>query len=376
MKTLSRLWNAQRDVIISATLFLLAFALYVRTLAPTVVFLFDDTLEFQYVIPRLGILHPTGYPLYALLGKLFTLIVPLNDVAYRLNLFSALCAALAVAFVYLVAQQLTTHRIAAIMGATIFAVGEHILGTSRRRRSVRVADDFRRADSLAHTALRVAPYPSISLHARVCDGARADTSSPHRSPLPGHCDLPIAYQPANSTRTTNTYPRRVLFPIATYHFTLLASARQPWLRRWHIRKHACRFCVVGDGVPYTAFLTQNPFQVQHDAEFFATMFRDQFTLAGLVLAAGGLLWLLRKPKEWALLVIALIAELIFAFNYRTADVDVHLLTPFLLLAIFVAGGADAIIDFLKTRFAGVAPALGGLLFTHPDVFARYPFRCE
>ena len=43
-----------------------------------------DTFEFQVVAPQLGLAHPTGYPLFLLLGKLFTLI-PLNTVAWRLN---------------------------------------------------------------------------------------------------------------------------------------------------------------------------------------------------------------------------------------------------------------------------------------------------
>ena len=44
-----------------------------------------DTFEFQVVIPQLGIAHPTGYPLYLLLGRLFTLL-PLGSVAWRVNL--------------------------------------------------------------------------------------------------------------------------------------------------------------------------------------------------------------------------------------------------------------------------------------------------
>ncbi|MCA1554820.1 MAG: DUF2723 domain-containing protein, partial [Chloroflexi bacterium] len=40
-----------------------------RTLAPSVAFLFDDSLEFQLVGYKLAIAHPTGYPLYTLLLK-------------------------------------------------------------------------------------------------------------------------------------------------------------------------------------------------------------------------------------------------------------------------------------------------------------------
>ncbi len=51
-----------------------------------------DTAEFQAVAPSLGIAHPTGYPLYILLGKLVSSI-PAGRVAWRMNAFSALCTA-------------------------------------------------------------------------------------------------------------------------------------------------------------------------------------------------------------------------------------------------------------------------------------------
>ncbi|NJN54472.1 MAG: DUF2723 domain-containing protein, partial [Anaerolineae bacterium] len=44
-----------------------------------------DSFEFQVVTPKLGIVHPTGYPLYLLLGRLFTLL-PFGTLAWRLNL--------------------------------------------------------------------------------------------------------------------------------------------------------------------------------------------------------------------------------------------------------------------------------------------------
>lgn len=66
------------------------FAVYLRTLAPTV-YGFDGA-EYAAAAYNLGVPHPTGYPAYLLLGKLFTFL-PLGDVAYRLNLMSAFFAA-------------------------------------------------------------------------------------------------------------------------------------------------------------------------------------------------------------------------------------------------------------------------------------------
>ncbi|MEA3459838.1 MAG: DUF2723 domain-containing protein, partial [Chloroflexota bacterium] len=81
---------------IEPIVFAASLALYFHTLAPTV--LPADSGEFQLVSRLLGIAHPPGYPLYTMLGKLFTL-VPIGDAAYRLNLMSALFAALTLALV-------------------------------------------------------------------------------------------------------------------------------------------------------------------------------------------------------------------------------------------------------------------------------------
>ena len=65
-----------KDKTIATALFLMSLALYVRTLAPTVATVFDDSLEFQLVLPTLGIAHPTGYPLYTISGWLFVHLLP------------------------------------------------------------------------------------------------------------------------------------------------------------------------------------------------------------------------------------------------------------------------------------------------------------
>ena len=75
-----------------------------------------DTFEFQVVAPQLGIAHPTGYPLYLLLGKLFSLL-PLGTVAWRLNFASAVYATLAAAVVFRLALDLLRRPLPALVGA-------------------------------------------------------------------------------------------------------------------------------------------------------------------------------------------------------------------------------------------------------------------
>ncbi len=69
-------------------------AVYAWTAAPNVTLL--DSGEFITAAARFGVPHPTGYPLWTLLNWLF-LLLPLGNVAWEVNLFSGVCAALAVA---------------------------------------------------------------------------------------------------------------------------------------------------------------------------------------------------------------------------------------------------------------------------------------
>src|SRR5438477_9692102 len=75
-----------------------AFVLYLVTCSPTVNF--TDSGELITVAWTGGIAHPPGYPLYTLIGILFVHL-PFGDPAWRMNLISALFAAVAVSLFYL-----------------------------------------------------------------------------------------------------------------------------------------------------------------------------------------------------------------------------------------------------------------------------------
>ncbi|MEK9150291.1 MAG: DUF2723 domain-containing protein [Candidatus Desantisbacteria bacterium] len=77
-----------------------SFGVYLYTLTPTVGF--HDSGELITVAYTLGIAHPPGYPLYTLLGKVFCTLIPIGNIAYRMNMESALFASLAVMLVYFI----------------------------------------------------------------------------------------------------------------------------------------------------------------------------------------------------------------------------------------------------------------------------------
>ena len=97
--------------------------LYARTMAPSIGGMIDSE-ELQHAAYELGLAHQTGYPLYLLLGKVWTLVFPFGDIAFRMNWFSAVWAVGTVALTFTILLRLTNHRIASVLGALILATAK------------------------------------------------------------------------------------------------------------------------------------------------------------------------------------------------------------------------------------------------------------
>ena len=94
---------------------LLAGALYARQAAPSVGG--GNSGEFQVMAHLLGIAHPPSYPLYLLLAKGASLLPLPGDVAWRINLLTAVLGGVAVALSGVLALLLTPGRGAALAAA-------------------------------------------------------------------------------------------------------------------------------------------------------------------------------------------------------------------------------------------------------------------
>jgi len=117
------------DYILTLLCFGVAIAVYLRTMAPSLIE--GDPAELAIVSYVLGISHPTGYPLFTLLGHLFTKL-PWGDVAGRLNLMSALLAAGAVTGAYLLLRQVGVRPLLAFLAAGIYAFSPGLWTTAIR----------------------------------------------------------------------------------------------------------------------------------------------------------------------------------------------------------------------------------------------------
>ncbi len=84
----------RKNTLVGIVLAVISLALYVQTLSPSVGF--DDSGELAASQYMLGIAHPTGYPLFTLIGRAFILLPVGESVIWKLNLLSAAFCAIAV----------------------------------------------------------------------------------------------------------------------------------------------------------------------------------------------------------------------------------------------------------------------------------------
>ena len=124
--------NIRMDIFLILS-FVLPFALYMSTLAPSVTFF--DSGEFMTAAASLGSAHSPGYPLFLMYVKPFTWL-PLGNIAFRINVATAVSSSLACLTVYILTFFLlkkevlienqrfnqVTVKLAALAAAVLFGV--------------------------------------------------------------------------------------------------------------------------------------------------------------------------------------------------------------------------------------------------------------
>jgi len=99
--------------------FLFCFAVYAITTCPTVAE--GDSGELIAAVHTMGIIHPPGFPLYAILAKIFSYLVPIGSPAFKINLFSGFCNAAAAVLLFLCILRWTRQVWPAFIVAGLYA---------------------------------------------------------------------------------------------------------------------------------------------------------------------------------------------------------------------------------------------------------------
>ncbi|HUQ87006.1 MAG TPA: DUF2723 domain-containing protein [Vicinamibacterales bacterium] len=119
---------SKRDVTLATLVAIVTLTFFIITLRPDVGGT-EDSPKFQFVGQALGTAHSPGYPFYVMATYAFTR-VPIGTLAYRVNLFSAVCGALACMCIFLTARRLGVTSLLSIAAALAAATSYPVWSNS------------------------------------------------------------------------------------------------------------------------------------------------------------------------------------------------------------------------------------------------------
>ncbi len=335
-----------------------AFVLYLRTLAPGVLYYerpdLIDAAMLQVHPYVLGITHPTGYPTWTLLAYLFTYL-PFGDPAYRINLASAIFGAAAVFILFFIALQLSKRILAAAASSLAFAAGntfwsQAVIAEVYTLNAVFVSliilvllvwRDTREDRYLLAAALLM----GLSLTNHVTSGLLLPTAAlfvfavdrhklrERRLVLQGAGLfvlglLPYLYLPVRAYMQPPVYEAE---PGSFTGFLDLVLSRE-----------------VGIG-----FGTLAPGEVLSRLGSLWGYLLDEFHFGLLLIAVLGAIVMLLRDRPGALLLgLPFLGWLVYAVDYDIFDYFIYFIPSYLMLALFIAVGVGQVLDCAERLVAG------------------------
>jgi hypothetical protein len=332
----------------------LSLTVYVATLAPDLTFehLGTDGGDLIAAARTFGVAHPSGYPAYTLLARLFSCI-PIGTLAYRTNLLSAFCAALAAGLLCRSALLLLPGRHSLLLSA---AAALTFAFSSLYWSQAVITEVYALLALMAATLL----WLFVRWRDRGGDSSLWLAGLVMGVGLGNHLTLAFALPAAlvllwperkRWLRVGALLPTILLFllGLGIYAYLPLAAAHRPPVN-WGDPRTWERFLWVVTAKQYQAFVFGLPAAgIPGRLASWAELLGDQFGWWGLALSLAGAWWWWRRDRRFVLFSLTWMLPLgIYAFFYMPGDSQVYLIPVLLLLALWWAEGARYLI-YLSER---------------------------
>lgn len=343
------------DVVAAVTLFLVAFALYARTAAPGV--LDGDFGEFQTNVYLLGVSH-TGYPLYFLLAKLWTLLMPVGNIAFRVNVFSGLFGALTLVMLLFTLRTLGVSLIVSLFASVLF-------GVSRVQWSQAVIPDVYTLNSFFIVLVlwlailwRMGRVPLWWLALAYGLSLTHHRTMIMLAPALGLFVLWGGGRKVFEPRTFFKAAAALFLPLLLYVYVPLRGSSDIG-----VEYHAEGFAdmILASNVSVWMRFGPPGFLWERFTQVYLALLVEQFTLIGIVFGLVGIVTLALKrvprdfpsalpPRQLLLLIgLAHLAETAFAIPFWVIDSEIFFIPSYLTFLFFVALGVGSVWDVVTGR---------------------------
>ncbi len=357
---------------------LIVFIIYLFTLAPSVIQI--DSGELAAVQATLGIAHPTGYPLFTLVGYLFLKIpLPFTKI-FQANLLTAIWCSLSIFFfvksVEIIFNNLKQNNLAQKTKQRI-----KIFETGFTKDQVLISIytgafylAFSKTFWMQSTSVEVYSLQAFLFSLILFFTIRAYYSSNKKYSQWIFVGLALALGFSNHMTTILILPfAAVLFFIKekfTYRSLKIigfsATASLPVLVLFYlylpIRAASQPILNWGNPVNFENFwrhFTGKQYQVWLFASFeaagkqfkyFLSNFPAEFAYVGLVLGILGIVFLFKKERKlFIALVTTFIFTVLYSINYDIVDIDSYFLLAYIIFSIFIVFGVAKLMLYFKQK---------------------------
>jgi hypothetical protein len=335
---------------------LTSLAVYSATLTPGVTFI--DSGELAAVATTLGVAHPTGYPLFTILGWLAAHVPFGSEPIVRLNFFAATCSAAGAAVLFLAIRRMLaigTHA-GNDTGLTIAAGGGALLTAF--------------SETYWSQALAVEVYPlhcllvalmlltflraAFPLHGEVSGAGRwyifaflvGLSFTNHMTTIllaPGLVVMYFASQGFGPVSRRRLAVMAIPFALGiSLYLYLPLRARQGPLFCWGNPVDAGRLFAHAFAKQYRIWIFESAEVAGRQLSVFLSTLPGEMTFAGLLLALAGSVLLWRRHRVLGAGMALLFAGCVaYSINYDIKDIDSYFLLAYVVMGVWTAVGLHA-----------------------------------
>lgn len=351
-------------ILLALLLFVVSFAGYYFTLAPTITWENNgvDSGDLVTAAYTLGIAHPPGYPLYVLLGKAFTLLFA-GDVAHRVNLMSAFFAAGTVSLIYGTVLLLRPRSVDRVTEVVIAVASALLLAFCHTFWSQAIIAEVYSLNAFLVAAMIYLVTLFRSTGDRrllwVLSLTLGLSLGNHLSVLlllPGMLFLILRrarLKPATALGVAGFFA----LGLSVYVYLPFRALQNPPIN-WGDPDTWSRFWWTVSGSIYRdyAFAVPLPYLPGRIVSWI-NMLGQQFTWLGLGLGLVGIWELWENDRDYFVFSsVSFVAIVIYAVTYNTTDSYVYLIPSYLLFALWIARGAsyllsEALFPWITTKWS-------------------------
>ena len=347
-----------RDAIIAAALGCCVAVLYLLTAAPGVQY--TDSGELAAACTTFGVAHPTGYPLFTLLGHAWSLL-PWSSPIAGLNILAALLVASGVALTYLVARVLVA-RVAPtrdVRAHDLVAAGTALLvGCSAtvwaQATSIEVyALNFVLLAGTLYATLRSIEsdnHHRWTMLAGLMFGLMLTNHVSSVTLAPGFVLLWLSGSQPRSARLRAW--KHLVFPavaaLALYAILPLRSAQEPPINWGMVHRDMHAFLYHVKGKQFGVWLYESKAAFNANVRLFWNLLTAQLLWVGLLPMLVGVIALIRQSRGMGLALLALIAgNLGISLGYGIPDIDAYFIPSLTVLTLLVGLGIASLAQRLR-----------------------------